>query len=227
MYWITGCLLMVASLMPGVAELPGHKATNDFSPRSLVEASYHAAQSLNSYTYRLTSITRHRGYDGRYKSEKKNVLAYSFRKPDQIRLAWLEPRRKRGQLAVYNGKGLRAATSWLPFAVSVDPDSPTGKDDFHPPIYRSSLASLMGILRQDLAKVTEERYEGLVAVGQRRAHRVVFYTAEKRVVVVIDSEHLLPLSIEQYDRESGLLFDAGYFEDMNLNPTLDDSLFDL
>ncbi|MFQ5893581.1 MAG: hypothetical protein ACE5H5_04635, partial [Nitrospinota bacterium] len=152
---------------------------------------------------------------------------YTFRKPGEVRLEWLEPRRKRGQLAVYDGNTLRAAPTWLPFAVSVSPDSPTGMDDFHHPVYRSDLASLMSIVLQDLPKVTEEAYEGQVAVGQRTAHRVVLQTVDKRVVLDIDTEHNLPLAIEQYDRASGLLFDGGYFEDLTLNPSLADSLFDL
>ena len=85
----------------------------------------------------------------------------------------------------------------------------------------------MGIVVQDMVKVTEEAYEGQVAVGKRRGHRVVLYTVKKRVVLTIDTEHLLPLAIEQFDRESGVLFDGGYFEDLKLNPPLEGSLFDL
>lgn len=227
MYRIAGCWLMVVWILTGLGEPAGPKATSDLSPRNLVEASYKAALSLNSYTCKLISVTRHRNSTSRYQAEKENVLAYTFRKPSQIRLEWLKPRRKRGQLAVYNGKVLRAAPSWLPFAVNVDPDSPTGIDDFHHPIYQSDLASLMGTVLQDMSKVTREAYEGQVAVGQRMAHRVVLQTAESRVVLAIDTEHLLPLSIEQYDLSSGLLFDGGYFEDLKLNPQLDDSMFDL
>ncbi|MFQ6671723.1 MAG: hypothetical protein ACE5KY_00335 [Candidatus Tectimicrobiota bacterium] len=219
--------LMVVGLLMGVATITEATVTNALSPRSLVAAAHQAALSLNSYTCRLTSITRHRGANGRYQAEKKNVLNHTFRKPGEVRLEWLEPRRKRGQLAVYDGNTLRAAPTWLPFAVSVRPDSPTGMDDFHHPVYRSDLASLMSIVLQDLPKVTEEAYEGQVAVGQRTAHRVVLQTVDKRVVLDIDTEHNLPLAIEQYDRTSGLLFDGGYFEDLTLNPSLADSLFDL
>ena len=120
-----------------------------------------------------------------------------------------------------------AAPSWLPFAVDVDPDSPTGRDDFHHPIYRSDLASLMNIVLQEMASVTEESYEGLVTVGKRQAHQVVLHTKEIRVVLAIDTENLLPLAIEEYDRDSGLLVDGGYFEQLEPNPPLDDSLFRL
>lgn len=224
---IAGSLLMVVWLLAGIAQTAAPTATSDLSPRSLVEAAHRAAQSLDGYTFRLTSVTRHRGANGRYQAEKKNVLTYTFRKPNRIRLEWLKPRRKRGQLAVYNGTILRAAPSWLPFAVKVDPDSPTGRDDFHHPIYRSDLASLMNIVLQDMASVTEESYEGQVTVGKRQAHQVVLHTKENRVVLAIDTENFLPLAIEQYDRDSGLLVDGGYFEQLEPNPPLDDSLFRL
>lgn len=227
MYRLVVCSLVLVWFLVGALEAKGQSKESEPSPKRLVESAYEAATSLQSYTCKLTSITRQKGTDGRYQEEKKNVLNYTFRSPGQIRLEWLSPQRKRGQLAVYNGNALRAAPTWLPFAVSVDPDSPTGMDDFHHPIYQSDMASLTRIMMQDMEKVTDEAYEGQVAVGQRTAHRVVLYTDKKRVVIMIDSEHSLPLVIEQYDRESGQLFDGGYFKDLKLNPTLDDSLFDL
>lgn len=227
MYRKTVWWLMAVWLLTGFTHAAEPVGTDDLSPRSLVQSAYRASKSLNAYTCKLTNITRHRGADDRYNAEKRNVLAYTFRKPGQIRMGWIEPRFKRGQVAVYNHKVLHVSRWWWPFALKVDPDSPTGMDDFHHPIYRSDFASLMGIVVKDMVKVTEEAYEGQVAVGKRRGHRVVLYTAKKRVVLTIDTEHLLPLAIEQYDRESGLLFDGGYFEDLKLNPPLEDSLFDL
>jgi outer membrane lipoprotein-sorting protein len=224
---LTICWLIVAWFLMGASQAIGQSTEKEPSPRQLIESAHQAAVSLQSYRYKLTSITRHKGSNGSYQGEKKNVLNYTFRDPNQVRLQWLSPRRKRGQLAAYNGKILRAAPTWMPFAVTVDPDSPTGMDDFHHPIYRSDLASLTTIMMQGMAKVIEEAYEGQVAVGQRTAHRVVLHTEDKRVVVLIDKEHFLPLVIEQYDRETGLLFDGGYFEDIEFNPPLDDSLFDL
>lgn len=227
MYRILVCVLTVAWLLTVEAEATRPKAARELSPRNLVETTHRAAALLESYTCRLTSITRHRDGDGRLGAEKKNVLNYTYRKPGQVHLEWLKPRRKRGQLAVYNGTTLRAAPSWLPFAVSVAPNSPTGMDDFHHPIYQSDLASLMDLVIQDMVKVKEEAYEGLVPVGKRTAHRVVLKTGEKRVVLLLDTEHHLPLAIEQYDRKTGLLFDGGYFEKLKLNPKLDDALFKL
>ncbi len=224
---ILGCCLLVVWLLTGMATAKEQPPAPVPAPRTLIESAYQTASALESYTCRLTSVTRHRGTNGRFQPVKKNVLNYAFRNPGQIRLEWLSPRRKRGQLAVYTGEVLRAAPTWMPFAVTVDPDSPTGMDDFHHPIYRSDLASLMGVVMQDMAKVTEERYEGRTAVGERTAHRVVLLTANKRVAILIDTEHSLPLAIEQYDRKTGLLFDGGYFEALRLNPSLDDSLFDL
>lgn len=223
-----GCCLIAALLMAGASPAIGDPSpAPEPSPRVLIESAHKTATSLKSYTCKLTSITRHKGSNGSYLEEKKNVLNYVYQSPDHIRLEWLSPRRKRGQLAVYNGEILRAAPTWMPFAVTVDPDSPTGLDDFHHPIYDSDLATIMDTVMEDMVKVTDEAYEGLVTSGKRTAHRVVLHTDEKSVVLIIDSETFLLLAIEQYDRESGLLFDGGYFEDFDLNPALGDSKFDL
>jgi outer membrane lipoprotein-sorting protein len=85
----------------------------------------------------------------------------------------------------------------------------------------------MSIVVKAMPKVTDESYEGQVTVGKRTAHKLILETEDKRVVIIIDSEHNLPLSIEQYDKETGILFDGGYFENIKLNPQLDDSLFQL
>lgn len=219
---------MVVWLLAGASPAIGDPSpAPEPSPRLLIESAHKAATALESYTCKLTSVTRHKGSNGRYLEEKKNVLNYVYQSPDHIRLEWLSPRRKRGQLAVYNGEILRAAPTWMPFAVTVDPDSATGMDDFHHPIYNSDLATIMDTVMADMEKVTDEAYEGVVEAGERTAHRVVLHTDEKRVVLMIDSENYLLLAIEQYDLESGLLFDGGYFEDFELNPPLNDSKFDL
>lgn len=227
MYRLVVYGLIVVWLLAGVAEAAPQAAEAEISPRQLIESAYEAATSLQSYTCKLTSVTRHQGANGRYQKGKKNVLNYTYRNPGQVRLEWLSPRRKRGQLAVYSDDTLRAAPSWLPFAVTVDPDSPTGMDDFHHPIYRSDLASLMEIVMQDMAKVTDEAYEGLITRGGRTGHKVVLQTEDKRVVIIIDSANYLPLVIEQYDKETGVLFDGGYFDNIKVDPQIDDSLFEL
>ena len=99
---------------------------------------------FKTYKYKLTSITFKK------RKERKNVMLYHYEKTKKIRLEWLEPKKQRGQLAVYNEGIMKAAPSWLPFVVEVNPDSALGMADFNYPIYKSTLGDLMSKVVDEL-----------------------------------------------------------------------------
>ena len=173
-------------------------------------------QGLDSYRYVLTNITLKKG------RQRKNVIKYYFKKPNEIRLEWLAPKKVRGQLAVYSHGVMKAVLSWLPFAIEINPDSNLGKGDANYPIYRSSIGSLMEQIVVDLDRA-------VVARTIEEDDNYVIYEIindTNRAKIKIDKKRLIPVFIEQFDLK-GTLVDGGYFSDFEENVTFADDFFKL
>ncbi|MDX9702847.1 MAG: hypothetical protein RBU23_07370 [Candidatus Auribacterota bacterium] len=171
---------------------------------------------LNNYKYTLTSVT--------FKNRKqhRNVMLYYYDRPDKIRIEWLEPRKLRGQLAVYNQGVMKAAPSWLPFVIEVNPDSSLGMADFNYPIYNSTLGHLM-------SKVVDELdLAHTVRVIEKTDSSIVYEVIndQNRAKIKVNTAINIPVYIEQYDLK-GQLVDGGYFDDVKANISYSDGFFDL
>jgi len=170
---------------------------------------------LKSYRYKLTN-----------KFMKKKLIIdemnYSFSKPLNIRIEWLSPRSKRGQIAVYSDNTMKAAFSWMPFVIEVNPDSDIGKGGYDYPIYRSTVGDLLIQTVDDFkrlisAKVIEETEEYAV-------YELVNDT--NRANVKIDKNKQVPVYIEQFDLK-GNLVNAGYFDEFEVNVEFEKGYFKL
>jgi outer membrane lipoprotein-sorting protein len=173
-------------------------------------------QGLDSYRYVLTNITLKKG------RQRKNIIKYHFKKPNEIRLEWIGPKKVRGQLAVYSNGVMKAVLSWLPFAIEINPDSNLGKGDANYPIYRSSMGSLLEQIVIDLDRAVVariiEKEDGFVV------YEIINDT--NRAKIKIDMHRLIPVFIEQFDLK-GTLIDGGYFSDFEENVTFPDDFFKL
>lgn len=173
-------------------------------------------RGFDSYQYKLTNITLKK------KKQKKNVMMYYYKDPKNIRIEWLEPKKLRGQLAVYSGGVMKAAPSWLPFVVEVNPDSSLGMADFNYPIYQSTLGDLMH-------KVVAELPDAHTARVEEQGDGYIIYEVinpQNRARIKVDTETQIPEFIEQYNNQ-GQLVDGGYFDEFQANVTYPDDFFSL
>ncbi len=160
---------------------------------------------LKSYRYKLTN-----------KFMKKKLITdemvYSYEKPLNIRIEWLSPRSKRGQLAVYSDNVMKAAFSWMPFVIEVNPDSDLGKGGYEYPIYRSTVGDLLTQTVDDFKRLISAR------VIEENAQYVLYELAndKNRANVKIDKVKQVPIYIEQFDLK-GNLVNAGYFKDFEVD----------
>ncbi len=171
---------------------------------------------FNTYKYKLTSITYKK------RKQRKNEMLYHFEQPKKIRIEWLEPKKLRGQLAVYNDGVMKAAPSWLPFVIEVNPDSSLGMADFNYPIYESTMGDLMAKLVRELDIAHTVRV--LEKTGSYIVYEVI--NNQNRAKIKVDTSTGVPLFIEQYDLK-GTLVDGGYFDDFKSEVSYSEGFFEI
>ena len=169
-----------------------------------------------SYQYKVKNIT--------YKKNKRkeNLILYNFKVPLNIRLEWLNPKKKRGQIAVYSNGKMKAAPAWLPFVIEMNPDSKLGMDDSNYPIYNSSLGSLLKQIVDDFDRIIE------ASVEEEDETTVVYKIVNdtNTAIIKISKKNNLPIFIEQFDL-NGNMIDGGYFENFEPNIEFDENFFNL
>ena len=172
--------------------------------------------SYESYRYKVKNITYKKG------KRKENIISYNYKASLNIRLEWLEPKKKRGQIAVYSDGNMKAAPAWLPFVIELSPDSKLGMDDANYPIYNSSLGSLLKQIVNDFDRATEATVEQEDATSI--IYKIVNDTNSARIKISKDKN--IPIYIEQFDLK-GKMIDGGYFENFEPNIEYDENFFNL
>jgi len=172
--------------------------------------------SYKSYQYKVKNITLKKN------KRKENIISYNFKAPLNIRLEWLNPKKKRGQIAVFADGKMKAAPAWLPFVIEMNPDSKLGMDDSNYPIYNSSLGSLLKQIVNDFDRVIE------ASVQEEDANNIVYKIVNdtNTARIKISKKDNLPVFIEQFDIK-GKMIDGGYFENFKPNIEFDENFFNL
>ena len=172
--------------------------------------------SYQSYKYIVKNITYKK------RRRKENILSYNFKAPLNIRIEWLSPKKKRGQIAVYTNGKMKAAPSWLPFVIDINPDSKLGMDDSNYPIYKSSLGALMKQIIADLNKAVE------VSVYEEDDNSITYKIVNDKnsAKIKISKKNNIPVFIEQFDLK-GKMIDGGYFKNFQSDVEFDDDFFNL
>ena len=203
------CSIVIVGVTPLLAEIDQQVVTE-------LQSITQKVLQFKTYKYKLTSITYKK------RKERKNVMLYHFGQPKKIRIEWLDPKKLRGQLAVYNDGIMKAAPSWLPFVVEVNPDSALGMADFNYPIYKSTMGDLMTKVVDELSIAHTVRILG-------KTDSDIIYEVindQNRAKIKVNAATGIPLFIEQYDLK-GKLVDGGYFDDFQSDVSYSDGFFEL
>ena len=151
-----------------------------------------------------------------------DVMKYSFKKPKSIRMDWIEPKKVRGQLAVYHGKELKVVPTWLPVAVTLDPDSKKATGGSKYRIYDSDLGAISEMILNTLKAAESVEF---VENGSKTV-KILVKTDKDKNLIWIDRRYNLPVKIERFNHENKLI-DGFTIEELELNVGLDDEFFDI
>ena len=156
-----------------------------------------------------------------------NTVAYSFQKPDKIRMTWLEPFLLKGQVAVFQNNELKVKLRFMPFAVRMDPDGLLTQDPAGNRIYDTHIGRLIDKLLEAITPATQVSIPGgSIGATNDEVQPVVIENKEGRVLVIIDRHLSLPTSMEFYGPD-GRLSQACYFKDIALDVEFEPGEFDL
>lgn len=176
---------------------------------------------------------------------EQQTIRFSFRKPFDIRLEWLNDKGVVDQTAVYrqgfnDGKVLARQSGLLGILAGklrVDPTDPLALSDSKHPITEAGLGKLIERAARDSSDariathfVSEEVLDG------RGAFKFEFTAKEnvdvnqlagaRKGLIWVDKELKLPVKVELYDAANTLL-ERHRFKDIQINPKLADKVFTL
>ncbi len=177
---------------------------------------------------------------------EKQTIKFSFRKPFDVRMDWLDDKGKVDQTAIYeegknDGKILTKKSGMLGLilgTVKLNPDSPIALEDSKHPITKVGLGSLIDRLTAEAndpqTRTTflgeENSIDGRVVYKIEMSSQTgldLTGSAEAiRAVVSIDKELLLPIKVEIYD-EKDILLERHVFRKLKLNANLTDKTFEM
>lgn len=179
---------------------------------------------LTSYTVTLNSKS----------SDSSEEIKYYFKKPGLIRMEFIEPHK--GAVLVYNPHTkrvkLRPFGFFRPFVMDLSPEDRLVKSSKGHTVDESDLGALLKAA-DELAKdgKTEEKREE--TIGQRQAALVRIEGRPGKVVggvhaynIWFDKKTGLPIKAESFD-SNGELIEKVAMDDLEVNPTLPDELFDI
>jgi outer membrane lipoprotein-sorting protein len=216
-----GVGLFVSLSLAGSASGVGSMADG----KELLEGAKRRYEQLQSYRCKATNVIMKPGVlrDKRH----FNTVEYSFAKPNSVRLTWLRPKLLQGQVAVFQGEELYVKLRFLPFAIKMDPDGWLAQDPAGNRIYQTNIGFLIdrlidAITPNSLVTVAEPN----VATSTRDTIPMVIQNDGGRVEILVDKGSELPTTIEFYG-PSGNLIEACYFEDLELNVSLNPTEFQL
>jgi len=185
-------------------------------PLVLLKTTAERFDKLRTYTCKATSVTK--TYRGKKESTSQDVVQYTFQKPKHIKIKWLAPWNIKGQVAVYSDDQLKVHLNFLPLSVPIDPNGKVAQDAAGNRIYQTD----MGTLIKQITDIPQDnpqtivKYEGTYETKEGKAHKVSLHNTDGYVYVYIDTELILPVTVEYFSPEKKLL-QAAYFEDLKVN----------